>query len=820
MKPGHPAAPRPGEGGGPCAPRHEQHVPAKPQPGPVAPLRGGPVSRPDTGHVLFVCDRPVSDPVVETVSRELGHELVRAASAADALDKASSTDFALILVGYPGNLAPLLALVRALRSNPRSCHTPVVVLGVPAEQGFMLDPLYEAGAIAAVAAPVSPTVLKAKARFYLDAFATASERRRAQAALLETRARLEAIISAAEVATWDWDIQADRVTADERMGQLFGIPSHALDGRPLGTWLAAVHPEDVAGMRATIEQALLGEIPYESTCRVRAPDGTWRWAIARGEIEFDRDGRALCLRGVVIDATRQIQAEEQLRASEERYRALFDSIDEGVCVIEMLYDEAGNPCNYRYLETNKAFVAHTGVASAVGKTAREVRPGQEPHWFDLFGRVVATGEPMRLSSQNRGRWYDVYAARVGTPQMRRVAILFNDITERRQAEDELRRLAAGLAEADRLKTEFLATLAHELRNPLAPLRNGLQLMRRSGADPAAVARVQDIMDRQLDHLVHLVDDLLDVARITRGQVELRRAWIDLGQILSGAVDTSMPLIEGARHQLEVRLAPEPLRLYADPTRLTQVVSNLLNNAAKYTPRGGRIVLSAAREGDDAVISVADDGVGIPQAALSDVFKMFTQVGSAPQRAHGGLGIGLSLVRSFVELHGGSVSAASAGPDAGSVFTVRLPLARLHAPPDLPAAQAGGTASQAPPGLRVLVVDDNRDAADTLSALLDVMGHAAPVANDGRQALRMMRSFRPQVVFLDIGMPGMSGYEVAEAIRREHEHEVTLVALTGWGGELDRARSASAGFDLHLTKPATIASIEQVLGKVGASAALG
>jgi CheY-like chemotaxis protein len=247
-----------------------------------------------------------------------------------------------------------------------------------------------------------------------------------------------------------------------------------------------------------------------------------------------------------------------------------------------------------------------------------------------------------------------------------------------------------------------------------------------------------------------------------------------------------------------------------------VVSNLLNNAAKYTPRGGRIDLAAAVEGDEALVTVSDDGIGIAPGALPEVFKMFTQVGGAGPNAHGGLGIGLSLVRAFTELHGGSVSAASAGPGAGSTFTVRLPLSPRDAP-RLPAASAPGGAALAVAGLRVLVVDDNRDAAETLSALLGVMGHTAPVANDGPQALRMVRSFQPQVVFLDIGMPGMNGYEVAAGIRRDPAfNDVMLVALTGWGGPLDRAKSASAGFDEHLTKPATIAAIEQVLAKVPAA----
>jgi PAS domain S-box-containing protein len=775
------------------------------------------VSRREHGHVLFVCERPVSDPVVETVSRELGQVLVRATSAADGVALAEVTDFALILVGYGGNDSGLIATIRALCATPRVRHTPVVVLGAPPLPGFALEPLYEAGAIAVIAEPVSPTILKAKARFYLDAFRTARERQRAEAALRETSARLEATIDAAEVATWTWDVQADRVSGDARMGPLFGLSDQELDSSPLQRWFAAIHPDDVAAVHAQLRQAIHDGAPYDATFRVQAPLG-WRWVIARGRGEYTGDGQLARLRGVVIDATRQIQAEQQLRASEERYHTLFDSIDEGVCVIEVMFDDAGEACDYRFLEVNPAFMKQTGVCNPVGKTVTELAPDSERYWYDLFGHVVKSGEPARVTSEAKalGRWYDVYATRIGAPEERRVAVLFSDISERRRAEEELRRLAADLAEANRLKTEFLATLAHELRNPLAPMRNGLQLMRRSADDPATARRVQDIMDRQLDHLVHLVDDLLDVARITRGQVELKREWVDLEQLVAGAVEISRPLVDAARHQLEVQLPPEPLRLYADPTRITQVISNLLNNAARYTPRGGRIVLSAARDDGSVRISVADNGVGIARAALPEVFKMFTRVDSGGH-THGGLGIGLSLVRTFVELHGGSVSADSEGPGAGSVFTVRLPLASAAAA--APAAAAPAPGSAAAPPLRLLVVDDNRDAAETLAALLEVMGHAATIANDGAQALRLMHSFRPQVVFLDIGMPGMSGYEVAQAIRRDHAFDdVLLVALTGWGGELDRARSAEAGFDEHLTKPAAIHAIEALLARTAVAAA--
>jgi len=425
--------------------------------------------------------------------------------------------------------------------------------------------------------------------------------------------------------------------------------------------------------------------------------------------------------------------------------------------------------------------------------------------------------PVRFENEARAldRWYDVYATRLGPPELRRVAVLFNDISARRSSEEALRKMAHDLSEANRLKTEFLATLAHELRNPLAPIRSGLQFLQRApgGALPAAAStRVHGIMERQLDHLVNLVDDLLDVARITRGQIELRREMVDLNAVLSSAVETSMPLIEAARHHFELHLADRSLTLDADPTRLTQVVSNLLNNAARYTPKGGRIVLAARQEGEQAVVTVSDNGIGIAPTALEDVFRMFTQVGQTQQPGAGGLGIGLSLVRSLVELHGGTVRADSAGTNAGSVFTVRLPLASTPALAAAPDMQPSATSPT--PAVSVLVVDDNRDAAETLAALLNLLGHSAPVANDGRQALRMLPELMPDVVFLDLGMPGLSGYEVAAAIRQDRRYDgVRLVALTGWGGAADRARTAEAGFDRHLTKPATLEAIEEILGSL-------
>ena len=320
-----------------------------------------------------------------------------------------------------------------------------------------------------------------------------------------------------------------------------------------------------------------------------------------------------------------------------------------------------------------------------------------------------------------------------------------------------------------------------------------------------------MMERQVGHMVHLIDDLLDVARISGGKLELKRQRCDLKTILASAVETSLPLIEAGLHELAVDIADSSLTVDADATRISQVVANLLNNAAKYTPPRGRIRLAVCRDGQEAVIAVSDSGVGIAGDALDGVFDMFSQIGRTVDRSQGGLGIGLSLVRRLVEMHGGTVSAASAGPNAGSVFTVRLPLADAGFGAAAPQGRAGAQTQDAGAGIRVLVVDDNVDAAVTLSMILDASGYVTRVAHDGHAALDAAREFLPRIAFLDIGMPGMSGYDTARAIRATPElARMTLVALTGWGAESDRQRSKEAGFDHHLTKPVQLTVVEELL----------
>jgi len=386
-----------------------------------------------------------------------------------------------------------------------------------------------------------------------------------------------------------------------------------------------------------------------------------------------------------------------------------------------------------------------------------------------------------------------------------------------------------LEEADRRKDEFLATLAHELRNPLAPIRNSVELLRRAGENLPVVQKLAEMMGRQVVHMVRLVDDLLEISRITRGTIELRRVPVQRAEVVAAAIGTSRTVIDARRHRLEVSLPPEDVWLDADPTRLAQVISNLLNNAAKYTDPGGDIRVSALTDGNEVLIQVSDTGIGITDSLLPRVFEMFTQGNTATTRSPGGLGIGLTLVRSLVEMHGGEVAAASAGPGKGSLLSVRLPVIEpvavgAEAPAEVSAgAHAGihaGVQTETPPPPRpnalprILVVDDNQDAADSLGALLEIIGADVAVAHDGKTALDLVESHRPDIVFLDIGMPQMDGYEVARRIRRlPHFRSAMLVALTGWGQEKDRLQSEAAGFDRHLVKPADLDALRKLVARV-------
>jgi len=935
-----------------------------------------------------------------------------------------------------------------------------------------------------------------------------TEQRRSEAALRESNDRFTIVARATNDAVWDWDIRTDAVWWNEGVTTLFGHRREDV-GPNAEWWYKHIHPEDrervISGIHSIIDHGVLN---WSDEYRFLKADDTYATILDRGYAIYEAR-KIIRLVGAMQDVTGRRRMEERLRESEQRFRSLFESMDEGYCLVEPVLDDANRPVDYRYLMANPALEAQTGMAEIIGKTALEVMPNHERCWIEAYAHVAATGERVRRTDwvADLGRWFDVSAFPVGSSGDRKVGVLFNDISERKRAEallrekDERLKLlvdrardyavmvtdqdgkviewaggaqgitgfapeeilgkpadaiftpedrAAGvpakemekaaregraedkrwhlrkdgdqffadgvmvplrgddgalhgfgkvfrdmtsrqraeeavrflaessatlaelvdyqstlnrianlavagfadwcvidmigedgkperltvtgaetigdvaaartydaafrradgasgavphvlrtgepevvadlseadpetapqgpvrlarlrdlgirsylcvpllsrgrviggmtflsssprrrfgpeelrvvqnlaervtaaienaqlyqtLQEQDRRKDEFLATLAHELRNPLAPIRNGLQILRMDQVNEES-AQTLSMMDRQLGHITHLVDDLMDVARVSSGKVVLRLERVLLRSIVEAAVETSRQAIEMADHELGLRMPREPLTVEADRTRLVQVLANLLNNAAKYTPQGGRISLEVVRDHGWAVIRVTDTGLGIPAEMLPTIFDMFTQVGTSLERSQGGLGIGLTLVKRLVEMHGGTVSAESRGPEQGSTFIVRIPLAAEGAP----AANSEPVAVAGPAGhrLEILVVDDNRDSAVTLARLLKMQGHLVKTAHDGPETLRLLANYRPHLILLDLGLPGMSGYEVARRIRESTVlRNVTMVALTGWGQEEDRRRTREAGFDHHMVKPADPNELESIVSSI-------
>jgi PAS domain S-box-containing protein len=453
------------------------------------------------------------------------------------------------------------------------------------------------------------------------------------------------------------------------------------------------------------------------------------------------------------------------------------------------------------------------AAEAVGQSITLIIPPERRHEEEMILGRLSRGERIEhyetVRQSKQGRLLDISLTispvRDSAGRVIGASKVARDITARKAAEKALQ-------DADRRKDEFLAMLAHELRNPLAPIRNALHILHAKGPPVPELQWARDVIDRQVRQMSRLVDDLLDVSRIRGGKIVLRKERVELASVVSSAVEASRPLIEKWGHELTVTLPPEPVYLEADATRLSQILTNLLNNAAKYTNQGGRIWLTGERQGDAVLVRVKDTGIGIPREMLPHIFEMFTQVERSLERSQGGLGIGLTLVQRLVALHGGTVEAHSDGPGKGSEFTIRLPVA-AQATGEGPQGTADDEQAVAPAGCRILVVDDNRDAADTLAMLLRMMGHAVHTAHDGLEAVGSASVFQPDVALLDIGLPKLNGYEVARRVREQPGGDkVVLIALTGWGQEEDRRRSREAGFDYHLTKPVELDALQQLLAQ--------
>jgi PAS domain S-box-containing protein len=619
----------------------------------------------------------------------------------------------------------------------------------------------------------------------------------------EVRARLAAIVESSDDAivgkTLDGVIRSWNAGAE----RIFGYKAEEAIGKPI---TLIIPPELLDEEKSILARLAAGErIEHYETVRLAKDGRRLNISLTVSPIR-DAEGRIVGASKVARDVTERKWAEETLRASELRFRTLTSHAPVGI----FLADREG-----RCLFVNERWCEMAGLSpeEALGQGwARALHPDDKERVFQEWqaaveeGRLFA-GEYRFQTPQGRVTWLEGNAIGLRDPAGRccnEYIGTLSDITERRAAVESLK-------EADRRKDEFVALLAHELRNPLAPLRNGLRVMRLAAGDAEAVAQMRDIMDRQLSHMVRLVDDLLDVSRISRNNMELRRARVPLAEVVSSALETARPAIEAAGHVLTVSLPPEPVLLDADLTRLAQVFGNLLNNSAKYTERGGHIWLTATREGGLAVVAVKDDGIGIPAAALPNIFDIFSQVDRSIERTTGGLGIGLALVKGLVEMHGGTVEAASPGKGKGSTFTVRLPLARSREESS-PGAPAEERPAVSPAKRRILVVDDNRDSALSMATMLRLLGNEVRTANDGSDGVKQAEEFRPQVILMDIGMPRLNGYEATRLIREQPwGGEMKVIALTAWSGQdVDPAKSKESGCDGHLVKPVNLADLENLL----------
>jgi PAS domain S-box-containing protein len=651
----------------------------------------------------------------------------------------------------------------------------------------------------------------------VDLITDIDEEKRAREALRVNMERLDLAQKAARLGSFEWIIQTDEVVWSEETGALYGQPPGGFCGG-YEAWAKLVHPEDRPGAEEAVRRALVDGRQYDAEYRVIWPDGSVHWLQTRGKVFFDDAGRPLRLIGVDIDITERKRTEEELRANKQRLEIALHAANLGIWHVNYLTGEiicsAACKANYgrspddhftyeHLIEEGLIEIIHPDdrerVIERINQTTQDreeyqdeyrvIWPDGSIHWIAVRGRRVygADGQPL-------------YSDGVTL-----------DLTERKQMEESLRRQTEALREADHRKDDFLATLAHELRNPLAPLRNAVRILGLRGGDPEVVAQTNELLDRQVQQLVRMVDDLLEVSRIGRGKISLQKAPVDLAEVIATAVETSRPLIDAHRHKLTVSLPRGPVRVDADAARLAQVLSNLLNNAAKYTEDGGLIELIAEQVNTEAVIRVRDNGVGIAPEILPQVFDMFMQVESSADRSQGGLGIGLTLVRRLVEMHGGKIEAYSAGPGKGSEFLARLPtltepaiVSAIETTEEPPATPAGGSR-------RVLVVDDNIDSAESMALLLRLKGHEVRLAHDGEAAVEEARSFRPDVMFLDLDLPKVDGFEVVRRLRLEPAmKETMLVAMTGYSQEEDRKRTQEAGFHLHMVKPVDFNKVEELL----------
>src|SRR5512139_1555299 len=634
-----------------------------------------------------------------------------------------------------------------------------------------------------------------------------TERKWIEQALRERTERYELVLAGAQSAIWDWDVPGQRVHFSSRWKAMRGFADDEV-GDSEEEWSTGIHPDDAPRVFAAVQAHLLGETAvFAEEYRIRCKDGSLKWIADRGIARRDASGNVVRMAGSETDITERKQIEEALRDSQADLNRAQSVGQIGSWRLNIqrnhLYwsDESyrihGIPRDTPLTYETFLSVVHPDDQAYVDRMWRAAMRGAP---YDIEHRLVVNGavkwvrERAELEFDEQGRLLGGF----GTVQ---------DITGLKQAEQ-------ALIEADHRKDEFLAMLAHELRNPLMPIRNAAHVLGRLETQEPRVQWAQQIIEQQVGHLTRLVDDLLDVSRIVRGKVALKMEQVELADVVNQALEMAHPQIDAMGHQVEVRLPGQPVHLQGDPVRLAQVLLNLLDNAAKYTPDGGSIQVEASVTGPVIEIQVRDNGIGIPADLLPQVFDLFQQGERTLDRSQGGLGIGLTLVKRLVEMHGGVLEADSAGAGLGSTFTIWLPALPAMQTADHHAAQGASAATAA--RCRVLVVDDDPAVADSMTVLLQLEGHEVRAAASGEEALALARSFHPQVVLLDIGLQGMDGYEVARQLRAQQaaDETICLVAVTGYGHDEARIRSKEAGFDRHLVKPVYPEALYGLLAEIG------
>jgi PAS domain S-box-containing protein len=913
-------------------------------------------------NILIVDDEPRNLTVLETVLSDTGYRLVRALSADQALLALVNEEFALLILDVQMPDMTGFELAQIIKSRRKTAQIPIVFLTAHFNDDAHVLEGYGTGAVDYLHKPINGAALRSKVAVFAELHrksqelalanralaAEVVERVRAEdqlrqwnavldqrvvdrtQALDASNARLRMATDAVGLGFWTWNLGSDEWSWENDWPEV-------VFARPAVQWphRASEFPgllceADREPFKQAVAQMIDSGTRFVFEGQVMRPDGSVRYVELDGRRTSHPHVPGQVL-GTLRDVSERREAERELRESEARYRALFHSMDEGFCVLEAIFDDAGAPTDFMFVETNAAFHRHSGLAEVNGRLASAVVSQVDEDWLLAFGHVATTGEAFRRRDHVRGlgRVVDAYGFALEGVGAKRIAVLLRDVTESNRAEELLRErerflstvtdaasvgiavvdsdyryrfvnaafvemleagdevqighpvgalnpqrwattqssidralqgerlsieftvtppvggslrhvcaflephvdemnartaaivlvditgvksLEAELRAADRHKDEFLATLAHELRNPLAPVRNAVRILQiKAPAEARELVRASEIIERQVKVMARLIDDLMDVARINQGRIELQPKPTALTEIIALAVEASRPRIDGPGHTLVVTLPDEAIFVMADLTRLAQVFTNIITNAAKYTDKGGRIDLTARKLEAHVQVSVRDNGIGIEASNLTRVFDMFSQVEVALARSRGGLGIGLSLAKRLVEMQGGTICAQSEGLGHGSEFIITLPVVRHSdiAPSHVKTISSSACFGAVAP--RTLVVDDNRDGAKTLVTLLSMYGIAAEVAFDGEEGLQKALALRPQLVLLDIGMPKMNGYELCRRIKAEPWGANTrVVAMTGWGDKDALKATTDAGFDRHLVKPVDDVLLLQVL----------